>query len=85
MTSKFLVYEHSSNEVVFVKRDDISSFHPKFIDRNRYQVQVTVGDKSFAIKDCNSIEEARIWITEQIGLIEGDGNSKPATRNTDKP
>lgn len=68
--SKFLTYEHSSGEVVFVKRTEIASFHPRYIDRANYKIYVTVGPKEFIVHGVESIEAARKWIAEQIALIE---------------
>jgi hypothetical protein len=68
--SKFLTYTHDSGEVVFIRRDGITSFHPRYIGPNSYRVFVTVGPEKHTIKQCNSLEECVTWIHEQIALIE---------------
>lgn len=67
----FLVYRHSSGEVVFVKRSAITSFHPKFVSKNLYRIYVTAADKEFPIHEVESIAVAEEWIAGQIKLIEG--------------
>jgi hypothetical protein len=71
--SKFITYEHGSGEIVFVRRDKISSFRPQYIRANLYRIFVSVDGQSFVIKDCDSLELAKLWIGEQINLVESDG------------
>lgn len=68
--SKFLVFTHESGEIIFIRRDSITSFHPKFVSKNNYCIYVTVGPERFPIKRCESMDEAKIWVNEQIDLIE---------------
>lgn len=68
--SKFLVYTHDSGEVVFVKRDSITSFHPRYVGPNNYRIEITVGPEKYTIKQAESLADASKWIHEQITLIE---------------
>lgn len=68
--SKFIVYEHASGETIFVKRDAITSFTPKYVQKGLYRVFVTVGKESFAINQFGTVAEAKEWIIKQIELID---------------
>lgn len=68
--SKFISYETSSGEIVFCKLSEISSFKPKYVDRNKYVVFATVAKEVFPVADFFGIEEAKKWIHSQIALIE---------------
>lgn len=68
--SKFLVYTHDSGEVVFVKRDSITSFHPRYVGPNNYRIEITVGPEKYTIKKAESLVDANKWISEQIAIIE---------------
>ena len=72
--SKFIVYTHDSGEVVFVRRDGITSFHPRYVGPNNYKVSVTVGPEKYIIKQCSSLEEASEWIHDQIRVIEASND-----------
>ncbi len=68
--SKFITYEYDSGEIVFIRRADISSFRPVYTHPGKYRVFVTVGKETFVVQDCNTIEDAKDWIREQIAIIE---------------
>jgi len=68
--SKFITYEYESGEIVFIKRDSISSFHPVYTHPSKYRIFVTVGKETYVIKDCATIEDAKDYIYEQIAIIE---------------
>lgn len=72
--NQFLIYEHNSGEVIFIKRDAITSFAPKYISPRKYTVMVTVAKESYPIKDAESMEDAKAWIMEQISQIESVGS-----------
>tara|TARA_R110000868_G_scaffold369704_1_gene633135 strand:+ start:2521 stop:2751 length:231 start_codon:yes stop_codon:yes gene_type:complete len=67
----FIVFEHESGEICYIRRVSINSFHPKYTHPRGYLVYVTDGVKEFPAFACETIDEARAWITEQIGLIGG--------------
>lgn len=69
--SKFIVYEHNGGETIFIDRASISSFHPKYVDKNLYRVYVTVGNQTYPVVNVTTLDEAKSWIAEQIEIIEG--------------
>ena len=68
--SKFLIYTHESGEVVFVKRDAVTSYHPKFIEKHKYKINVTVGQETYVVKQCECLEDCLKWIHDEIKAIE---------------
>lgn len=72
MSSKFIVYKHSSGEFAFVKRSEISSFKPVFVNKHQYRIFVTVGKESFPAAEVDSLDAAEVWILDQIKLIESE-------------
>lgn len=69
--SKFLKYRHDSGEIVFVRKDKVCSFHPKYVHTRGYVVYVTDGVKEFPVHKCENLAEAELWVEEQIAEIEG--------------
>jgi len=68
--SKFITYKHSSGQFVIIKRSEISSFRPVFVNKHQYRVMVTVGREDFAAADVETLEEAEKWIAAQIKILE---------------
>lgn len=84
--SSFLTFEEESGEIVFIRRDAVTSFKPSYAGVFKYRVLATVGKESYVIHQCTSKEEAIKWCFEQIRLIDGGGNvesvgNKPNTTN----
>lgn len=84
--NNFLTFEESSGEIVFIRRDAITSFKPEYTGTFKYRVTATVGKESYVIHQCTSKEEAVEWCHEQIRLIdEGSTESPVQVRNDKQP
>lgn len=74
----FIIYRHSSGEFIFVRRKDISSFKPVFVNKHQYRILVTVGPIQVSVAEVASLEEAEKWVMEQIERIDNDAGAAPA-------
>ena len=66
----FINYETDSGEIFFIKRDSITSFHPKYVDRNKYIVYCTVGKETYPLFKSSTVKEAKDWVVAQIKSLE---------------
>lgn len=69
--NNFLVFTHDSGEIIFMKRDAITAFHPKYVHTQGYIIYASDGAVEKPIHKTKDLEEAKAWIMEQIELIEG--------------
>lgn len=68
--SNFITYTHENGEVVFVRRSEITSFHPRYVRQFCYRIYVTVGKETYVVHESPSIEEAKRWVEDQISIID---------------
>lgn len=69
--SNFLIFEEESGEIVFIRRDTITSLKPSYVRKFCYRILATVGKESYVIHESASLQEAKDWCLEQIRLIDG--------------
>lgn len=72
--SNFLIFEEESGEIVFIRREAVTSLKPSYVRKFCYRILATVGKESYVIHESASLQEAKDWCLEQIRLIDGAGN-----------
>ena len=70
--NKFITYKHPSGQFVIIKRSEISSFRPVFVNKHQYRVMATVGREDFAVQDVETLQAAEEWILGQIKVLESE-------------
>lgn len=66
---EWIIFEHDSGEIIFVKRSAIKSFHPKYVHPKGYIIYAVVGDTEKPVHRCSAKDEARDWCEEQVRLL----------------
>lgn len=84
--SNFLIFEEESGEIVFIRRDTITSLKPSYVRKFCYRILATVGKESYVIHESASLSEAKEWCLEQIKLIDGaSGDTRKDGDNLTSP
>lgn len=77
----FLLFEHESGELMFMRRSSIKSMHPKYQHGRGYLIFASDGAVSQPVYKTNTIQEAKAWCEAQIKMIEA-GNVLEETKTT---